>query len=301
MGQLVDGVWREEKVTKEDESGKFIRQQTQFRNWIGKGDFIAEPNRYHLYISYACPWAHRTHIYRQLKGLETLIGLSVVENYMGKEGWTLAQGADLINHKTFLRDVYTKAEKHYTGRVSVPVLWDKKQETIVSNESSEIIRMFNTAFDKITGNQEDYYPESLRSEIDEINSYVYTNINNGVYKVGFAKTQRAYDEAVTDLFKALDVINERLAGQQYLVGDRITEADWRIFPTLIRFDPVYVVHFKCSCQRIYDYPHLSAYLKRLYDHPQIAETVKLQAIKEHYYTSHTFINPHGIIACGPRF
>ena len=252
----------------------------------------------------ACPWAHRTLIFRRLKGLEDMISLSAVNAYMGDEGWTFDEGDDVIpdavNHKARLHEVYTEADPEYSGRVTVPVLWDKQRSTIVSNESSEIIRMFNSAFDDIGATPGDYYPEPLRDEIDALNDFIYPKINNGVYRAGFATTQEAYEEAVRDVFAALDELEERLARQRYLTGPTITEADWRLFTTLVRFDAVYVGHFKCNVRRIVDYPNLWAYVRDLYQQPGIGETVKLDHIKRHYYASHETINPTRVIPIGPE-
>jgi len=311
MGLLVDGVWQDRP--REMKDGRFERPTTSFRNWVtpdgspgpsGKGGFAAEPGRYHLYVSHACPWAHRTVIFRKLKALEGAISLSVVSPHMGKEGWTFetSEGStgDDINHAKRLSDVYVLADARYTGRVSVPVLWDKKQKTIVNNESPEIIRMLNAAFDAFTNEHTDYYSKELRAEIDRINDLVYPNINNGVYRSGFATTQEAYEEAFRALFDALDEIEQRLAKQRYLVGSRLTEADWRLFTTLIRFDAVYYSHFKCNWRRIGDYPQLSNYLRDLYQVPGVAETVHLDHIKRHYYGSMPHINPTGIVPLGPE-
>jgi putative glutathione S-transferase len=297
MGLLVEGKcvdqWYDTKTT----GGKFVRQESAFRSFVGSEDFPAEANRYHLYISHACPWAHRAAIFRKLKGLEPYIGLTVVNAYMGESGWELSE--DPINGKQYMHQIYTLADSSYTGRVTVPVLWDKQKHTIVNNESSEIIRMLNVAFNEITGNRCDYYPEALRSEIDQINEYVYGTINNGVYKVGFATAQSVYDEELVKLFDALEVIEERLSKQRYLVGDVLTEADIRLFTTLLRFDPVYVGHFKCNLRRIADYPNLSNYLRDIYQTDSISETVDMVHIKEHYYQSHAQINPNGIVPKGP--
>jgi putative glutathione S-transferase len=313
MGLLVDGVWQDQWYDTARTGGRFVRTTTRFRNWItpdgapgpsGEGGFAAEPNRYHLYVSLACPWAHRTLIFRKLKQLENLITVSVVDPHMGAEGWVFsdAPGAvpDTINGAKRLYEIYLRADPHFSGRVTVPVLWDKKRGTIVNNESAEIIRMFNSAFDGLTGNRVDFYPEPLRAAIDEINAFVYDSVNNGVYKAGFATRQAAYEEAVTALFDALDAIEQRLAKQRYLVGDQVTEADWRLFTTLVRFDAVYVGHFKCNVRRIVDYPNLHNYLLELYQWPGVAETVNLDHIKQHYYRSHPMINPTGIVPVGPR-
>ena len=313
MGLLVDGKWQDRWYDTASTGGKFVRKEAQFRNWVtpdgapgptGEGGFEAAAGRYHLYVSYACPWAHRTLIFRRLKGLEDAISVSVVHWYMAEDGWTFAPGpgvvADPINGAPFMRDVYTAADPHYTGRVTVPVLWDKERNTIVSNESSEIIRMLNSAFDGIGATPGDYYPAALREEIDAINERVYGDVNNGVYKSGFATTQAAYEEAVTTLFGTLDWLEERLGGQRYLVGDQITEADWRLFTTLLRFDPVYVGHFKCNIRRIVDYPNLWGYTRDLYQQPGVADTVHMDHIKGHYYESHDTINPTRVVPVGPE-
>ncbi len=312
MGFLDKGIWRDRASDASRSGGRYLRQPAQFRNWVtrtgepgasGEGGFQAEPGRYHLYVSHACPWAHRTLIFRRLKGLEDMISLSVVHWFMGSGGWSFdaADGviADSVNHARYLREVYLAARSDYSGRVSVPVLWDKERGTIVSNESSEIIRMFNVAFDDVGAAPGDYYPESLRGEIDALNERIYSSVNNGVYRAGFATTQEAYEEAVSELFATLDWLETRLSGRRYLTGDAITEADWRLFTTLVRFDPVYVGHFKCNLRRLADYPNLSGYVRDLYQQPGIAETVRLDHIKGHYYRSHTGINPNGIIALGP--
>ena len=312
MGMLIEGKWQEQPLAALSKDGKFIRADSQFRNWItadgsagptGSGGFKAEADRYHLYISYACPWAHRTLIFRKLKKLEDLISLSVVDHFMGDQGWSFSDRDGAIPDPLFqavqLHEIYTHADPDFSGRVTVPVLWDKSKQTIVSNESSEIIRMFNTEFDQITGSNLDFYPVDLRSEIDQINDRIYHTVNNGVYKSGFASSQAAYEEAFTELFETLDMLENRLTDQRYLAGDRITEADWRLFPTLVRFDAVYVGHFKCNKQRIADYPNLSNYLRELYQHPGIKETVNMHHIKHHYYGSHESINPHRIVPLGP--
>ena len=313
MGMLVDGVWQDVWYDTKETGGKFKRSESAFRNWItadgsagpsGAGGFAAEAGRYHLYVSLACPWAHRTLIFRRLKRLEDMIDVSVVHHFMGSRGWTFetdqAAHGDALFGASHLHQIYTRAKPDYTGRVTVPVLWDKKTGTIVSNESSEIIRMFNSAFDGLTGDRSDHYPENLRDEIDAVNERVYDTVNNGVYKSGFATTQEAYEGAVSALFETLDWLEARLANQRYLVGDTITEADWRLFPTLVRFDPVYVGHFKCNIARIADYPNLSNYLRDLYQMPGIAETVNMHHIKAHYYGSHETINPTRIVPAGPR-
>ncbi len=303
MGVLFDGVWRTDAIPT-DESGRFQRAVSSFRNWIEEGGrFSPEACRYHLYVSFACPWAHRTLIFRKLKGLEDMISVSVVHPFMGEDGWTFEAGEgvvpDDVNGKRFLREIYVAADETYTGRVSVPVLWDKQTSTIVNNESSEIIRMLNSAFDGIGASAGDYYPDGLRGEIDAINDRVYDTVNNGVYKCGFAASQSAYDEAVSALFETLDWLEETLSRSRYLTGDAPSEADWRLFPTLVRFDPVYVVHFKCNRKRIIDYPNLWAYTRDLYQVPGVAGTVNLQHIKQHYFTSHTSINPQGLVPAGP--
>ena len=306
MGLLVEGAWTDRWYDTESSGGRFVRKESAFRSWIradGSTPFAPEAGRYHLYVSLACPWAHRTLIFRTLKGLQDAISLSVVDPYMGEQGWAFsdAEGAipDTLHDSRYLHEIYTRADPAYTGRVTVPVLWDRKTETIVNNESSEIIRMFNAEFGTIANVGPDFYPESLRGEIDEINALVYPRINNGVYRCGFATTQSAYEEAFTELFEALDSIDERLSRQRYLVGDRVTEADWRLFTTLIRFDAVYVGHFKCNLRRIDDYTHLPGYLRELYQTPGIAETVSFSHIKQHYYGSHETINPTGVVPVGP--
>lgn len=312
MGKLVDGQWVDQWYDTKSTGGKFVRKDSQFRNWVtvdgapgptGEGGFKAEPGRYHLYVSYACPWAHRTLIFRKLKGLDDLISLSAVHWYMAENGWTFADGqgvlADTVNNADFMHQVYTAADPQYSGRVTVPVLWDKQTKTIVSNESAEIIRMFNSAFDGVGAMSGDYYPEDLRQEIDAVNAFVYDKVNNGVYKAGFATSQEAYEEAVNALFSALDILEARLGENRYLAGDRLTEADWRLFTTLLRFDPVYVGHFKCNIRRIADYPNLWGFTRELYQMPGVAETVNMDHIKRHYYESHGTINPTGIVPTGP--
>ncbi|WP_296174751.1 glutathione S-transferase family protein [Psychrobacter sp. UBA2769] len=312
MGLLVDGQWQDKWYDTKASEGRFEREDAGFRSWVtadgsagpsGIGGFKAEPNRYHLYVSLACPWAHRTTIYRKLKGLEDMISLSVVHPFMGDKGWTFAEGAgviaDPIVKADYLYEVYIAAKPDYTGRVTVPILWDKETNTIVSNESSEIIRMFNSAFDEVGATAINFLPTELLAEIDTVNEFVYSAVNNGVYKAGFATTEAAYKEAVVTLFDALDTLEARLADQRYLLGNTITEADWRLFTTLVRFDAVYVGHFKCNIRRIVDYPNLSGYLRDLYQVPGIAETVSIEHIKAHYYTSHANINPTRIIPVGP--
>lgn len=308
MGLLVDGVWRDQWYDTKSSGGRFERKTSQFRNWLtadgsagatGEGGFVAADDRYHLYVSLACPWAHRTLIFRQLKGLEALISVSIVHPHMLGQGWHFVEPEPLYGFK-HAHQLYCKADAQYTGRVTVPILWDKQQQTIVSNESAEIIRMFNSAFNDLTGNRDDYYPAALSEEIDEMNAFVYEYINNGVYRCGFATTQVAYDEAFVSLFAALDRLEERLSGQRYLLGSQITEADWRLFTTLVRFDAVYVGHFKCNRNRVSDMPNLWGYLRDLYQQQGIAETVDLEHIKQHYYYSHESINPTRIVPNGPR-
>ena len=312
MGLLIDGSWSTAWYDTEKADGKFVREDAGFRHWItadgaagptGKAGFKAESGRYHLYVSHACPWAHRTMIFRHLKALDTHISVSVVHPLMLDNGWSFATDefatGDTLYQSDFLYQIYQKSKPDVTGRVTVPVLWDKQTEQIVSNESSEIIRMFNSAFDAITGNRLDFWPAARRNAIEMINDDIYQHINNGVYRAGFATKAPAYDEAVTDLFDALDRVEARLGENRYLLGDDITEADWRLFTTLIRFDPVYVSHFKCNLRRIADYPALSGYLRELYQMPGIAETVVMPHIKTHYYTSHRNLNPIGIVPKGP--
>ena len=312
MGLLVDGEWRDQWYDTKSTGGRFKRDISRFRNWVtadgragpsGASGFQAEPGRYHLYVSYACPWAHRTLIFRKLKGLEDMISVSVVHWYMAENGWTFADGdgvvPDPIHDADYMYQVYQAADASYSGRVTVPVLWDKAKNTIVSNESADIIRMFNSAFDRIGATEGDYYPEDLREEIDDINARVYTTVNNGVYKAGFATTQEAYEEAVEPLFESLEWLDSRLSTQRYLLGERITEADWRLFTTLLRFDPVYVGHFKCNRRRIVDFEYLWPYVRDLYQVPGVSETVHMDHIKSHYYGSHDTINPTRIVPVGP--
>jgi putative glutathione S-transferase len=312
MGLLVEGVWTNESYDTKSSGGRFVREPTRFRNWVtadgapgptGQGGFAAAAGRYHLYVALACPWAHRTLIFRKLKKLEAAISVSIVEPLMLSEGWVFgAPGsthADTINGKTKLSEVYLLADPKFTGRVTVPVLWDKERRTIVNNESSEIIRMFNSAFDAVTDDRTDYYPPPLRDDIDRINTTVYATVNNGVYRAGFATTQAAYEEALRALFATLDDIEQRLGRQRYLVGTQLTEADWRLFTTLVRFDAVYFGHFKCNLRRIVDYPNLGNYLRDLYQTQGVAATVDIDQIKRHYYGSHRNINPTGIVPLGP--
>ncbi|MEX0404660.1 glutathione S-transferase family protein [Aquibium sp. LZ166] len=312
MGLLVDGQWQDKWYDTKKSGGRFERSESRFRDWITRDGqpaegrtraFRAEPGRYHLYVSLACPWAHRTLIFRKLKKLEDVISLSVVDHFMGENGWTFKERdgstGDTLYGFDYLHQLYTKADGTYSGRVTVPVLWDKQEETIVSNESSEIIRMLNGAFDEWGDASLDFYPEGLRKDIDAWNDRVYGAINNGVYRCGFATTQEAYEEAFDELFGALDAVEEQLGRSRYLAGDVVTEADWRLFTTLVRFDPVYYGHFKCNLRRIADYPNLSNYTRDLYQVPGVAETVNLFHIKHHYYGSHATINPTRIVPRGP--
>ena len=312
MGLLINGVWHDQWYDTNKSGGRFIREASQFRNWItpdgspgpgGSGGFNAAAGRYHLYVSLACPWAHRTLIFRALKGLEEVIPVSIVHPHMLENGWEYngRDGAtvDHVNGFSYHWQLYTAARPDYTGRATVPVLWDKQTQTIVNNESAEIIRMFNSAFTGLCRDEYDFYPADLSKQIDEINAFVYENINNGVYRCGFATTQEAYEEAYRSLFAALDQLEERLSRQRYLVGDRLSEADWRLFTTLVRFDAVYVGHFKCNRQRIADYPNLINYLRELYQVPGVAPTVDINHIKQHYYFSHATINPARIVPLGP--
>ena len=313
MGLLVDGVWHDKWYDTDKTGGRFERSESQFRHWVtadgsagpdGNAGFRAEAGRYHLYVSLACPWAHRTLIFRKLKGLEKMIDVSVVHPLMLGEGWTFdkdfpdATGDGLYDLRR-MYDIYLRADSQYSGRVTVPVLWDKQQQTIASNESADIIRMFNSAFDEVGAAPGDYYPEALRHDIDEVNSWIYDEVNNGVYKAGFASSQDAYDGAVTTLFAGLDRLEKRLATQRFLVGNTVTEADWRLFTTLVRFDPVYVTHFKCDHRRIADYPNLINYVRDLYQTPGVAETVNIAHIRHHYFRSHPTINKYGIVSKGP--
>lgn len=311
MGLLVEGVWQQDGDR--TKGGHFVRPTTSFRSWVtpdgspgpsGDGGFKAAPGRYHLYVSLSCPWAHRTVIFRKLKGLENVVSMSTVSPDMLKDGWTFntdeGSSGDTVNGKSKLSEIYVLADPKYTGRVSVPVLWDKQRKTIVNNESSEIIRMLNSAFDAFTNERADYYPEALRAQIDQVNELVYPNVNNGVYRAGFATAQAAYEEAFRNLFDTLDEIEQILSRQRYLVGNAVTEADWRLFCTLIRFDAVYYSHFKCNWRHVYEYPNLSHYVRDLYQVPGVAETVNLEQIKRHYYGSQRQVNPTGIIPVGPQ-
>ena len=312
MGLLVEGKWQDKWYDTKSTGGRFVRKDSQFRNWItpdgspgpsGEAGFKAEPNRYHLYVSLACPWACRALIMRNIKGLEEMISVSVVNPLMLENGWTFEEDegviADPVLNADFLHQIYTYVEPNYSGRVTVPVLFDLKQNKIVNNESSEILRMLNSAFDGIGAKPGDYSPADLMNEIDAINEKVYHNINNGVYKAGFSTDQEVYEEEVEKVFAALDEVEEILERQPYLVGDKITEADWRLFTTLIRFDPVYYNHFKCNYRHVYEYPNIWRYTKELYNHPGVAETVDFRHIKEHYYRSHQTINPTGVVPKGP--
>tara|TARA_X000000950_G_scaffold277906_1_gene368004 strand:+ start:618 stop:1538 length:921 start_codon:yes stop_codon:yes gene_type:complete len=299
MGLLINGQWVDQWYDTKKTGGHFVRQDSQFRHLLGSKDFPVEKNRYCLYVSYACPWAHRTLIYRKLKQLDQIIPVINVSPLMLKFGWEFENGSDQINHKSKLYEIYTQSDPNYSGRVTVPILWDMKTKQIVNNESSDIIRMFNSEFNELTGHYVDYYPRNLATQIDELNDYIYKYINNGVYKVGFATDQSVYDEEVQQLFKALDLLDDRLSHQQFLFGAQITESDWRLFTTLIRFDIVYVGHFKCNIRRIKDYQHLSRFLNDLISQDGIKETIKPDEIKSHYYRSHPQINPNGIVAFGP--
>ena len=313
MGLLVDGNWVDEWYDTKSTGGRFVRKESQFRNWVtadgsagptGRGGFKAEAGRYHLYVSYACPWAHRTLIMRALKGLEDMISVSVVGMTMLEHGWTFdttdgSTGDALFGH-SYMHQVYTKADPGYTGRVTVPVLWDKQAGTIVSNESADILRMLNSAFDTIGATPGDYWPEHMRAGIEPVNERIYHTVNNGVYKSGFSTSQEAYEEALYPLFESLDWLEGRLASQRYLLGDALTEADIRLFTTLVRFDPVYVGHFKCNLRRLVDYPNLWAYTRDIYALPGVADTVHMDHIKTHYYASHKSINPSGVVPAGPE-
>jgi len=310
MGKLVDGIWRDEWYDTKKSGGRFQRSDSAFRDWVsadGSSSFKAEPGRYHLFVSLACPWAHRTLIFRKLKRLEEVISVDVVHWHMAENGWSFmnedgddAVTGDRVLGKEFLHQVYTTAKPDYTGRVTVPVLWDKERGTVVSNESAEIIRMLNSAFDEWGDAEVDLYPAALRVEIEAINEPIYHRVNNGVYKAGFATTQAAYDQAFAELFETLDDLEERLGQQRYLAGEVVTEADWRLFTTLLRFDPVYHGHFKCNLRRLVDYPNLWAFTRELYQVPGVAETVNLHHIKQHYYASHRSVNPTGIVPRGPE-
>ncbi|AKC87949.1 glutathione S-transferase family protein [Pseudoxanthomonas suwonensis] len=312
MGMLIDGKWDSDADTLVDKDGRLQRPESAFRHWItadgspgptGDGGFRAEPDRYHLYVARACPWAHRTTIFRELKGLQEIIGLSVTHWLMADDGWTFRDGPGVVPHPLYGSDalwqLYARSDPRYSGRAAVPVLWDRRTQRIVSNESADIIRMFNNAFDAVGASGGDYCPEPLRAEIDAVNRRVYDGLNNGVYKAGFARSQSAYDEAVTGVFETLDWLEDRLSARSWLCGDTLTEADWRLFTTLLRFDLVYHGHFKCNLRRLVDYPALWTYTRRLYAHPAVAPTVDFDHIKRHYYQSHRHINPTGIVPKGP--
>ena len=311
MGLLIDGRWEDQWYDTSSTGGRFVRTDAQFRSWItadgsagpgGETGFKAEAGRYRLYVSLACPWAHRTLIFRALKGLESMIPVYVVNPYMAENGWTFAPGDGVVpdpEGARFMYEVYLRAQPEYSGRVTVPVLWDTERGTIVNNESAEIIRILNSAFDGVGAKPGDYAPGDLLGEIDALNQHIYDTVNNGVYKAGFATDQAVYEEEVSKLFKSLDGLEERLASRRYLLGERITEADWRLFTTLLRFDPVYHGHFKCNLRRIADYQHLSGYVRELYQWPGVAATVNFDHIKQHYYLSHDTINPNGIVPLGP--
>jgi len=313
MGQLIDGQWRDARSDWQIAKGRFVRAESKFRDWVtadggagptGNGGFRAAPGRYHLYVSRACPWAHRTLIFRSLKGLEDIVGLSVVHWHLGREGWTFepTEGvvADSVNGARLLREIYLKSDPRCTSRVTVPVLWDRERGVIVNNESADIIRMFNSAFDGVGATPGDYYPLEPRNEIDALNERIYRTLNNGVYRAGFAATQEAYEEAFVQVFETLDWLEARLGAQRYLAGHRVTEADWRLFTTLVRFDAVYYSHFKCNLRRLVDYPNLWHYARELYQWPGVAATVDLGHIKRHYYGSHEKLNPSGIVPLGPQ-
>jgi len=312
MGRLIDGEWHDQWYDTGKHGGRFKREDAVFRNWItadgspgptGEGGFAVEPGRYHLYVSWACPWAHRALIFRKLKALEDAISVDVVHWRMAENGWELRTGdgatGDTLMGLDYLHQVYTRAKPDYTGRVTVPALWDKQRETIVSNESADIIRMLNSAFDAPGDHAVDFYPPDLRGAIDDVNQRVYRSLNNGVYRAGFATTQQAYEEAFDELFDTMDFLENRLAGQRYLAGSRITEADWRAFTTLVRFDPVYHGHFKCNSRKLSEYPNLFAFTRELYQVPGVAATVNMHHIKHHYYVSHSMLNPAGIVPRGP--
>ena len=314
MGRLENGVWIDQWHNTKETKGRYVRKPSIFRNWItvdgkagptGKDGFLAEKDRYHLYISWACPWAHRTLIFRAIKGLENMVSISGVNSIMRSKGWTFDDGygviPDNINHSKYLYEVYLKEDNSYSGRVTVPLLWDKKTSTIVNNESADIIRMFNSAFDNIGAKEGDYYPDNLTDKIDNMNDFIYQNINNGVYRSGFATTQDAYDEAIETLFSGLDKLDHILSKQRYLIGNIVTEADWRLLPTLLRFDSVYHGHFKCNKRKLKEYDNLFNYTKELYQFPGISNTYDDKYSKEHYYGSHETINPSGVIAHGPEF
>jgi len=305
-GHLESGVWKRDEFTARSSAGEFIRRESRFRRWVtadGASGFAAAPGRYHLYVSLACPWAHRTVIFLKLKRLESAVSLSVVDPVIREDGWEFSDAdgctPDTVNGFRYLREAYLAAEREYTGRVTVPVLWDRQKGTIVNNESSEIIRMFNSAFDAFTPEKADYYPGPLRPAIDELNARIYASVNNGVYRCGFAGSQAAYERAFDDLFATLDDLERRLGRSRFLTGDAITEADWRLFTTVLRFDAVYYVHFKCNLRRIAEYPNLWRLLRDLRRVPGVAETINMDHIKRHYYLSHRHLNPSGLVPKGP--
>lgn len=313
MGLMIDGVWHQQWYDTSSTGGRFVRKDSIYRHWVtpdggagpsGRAGFAAEPGRYHLYVSLACPWAHRTLIMRALKSLEEMVSVSVVNWLMREDGWTFADGpgvvADPVNGALFLREIYTADDPNYTGSVTVPILWDKLTGKVVNNESSEILRMLGSAFDQVGASPGDYYPEPLQPEIDALNRRIYDTVNNGVYRAGFATSQEAYAEAFESLFETLDWLEERLSSRRFLLGEPLTEADIRLFPTLIRFDPVYFSHFKCNLRRIVDYPNLWRYTREIYQLPGVAKTVNIQHIKGHYFQSHSTINPTGIVPLGPK-
>lgn len=314
MSLMINGKMQDDWLESEQEAGEFVRKDSVFRHWVtvdglagpsGEGGFKAEPGRYHLYVSYACPWAHRTLIFRSLKGLEEIISVSVVHPDMGPRGWKFDDSftdasVDHLHQSKYMHQLYAIADPQYSGIITVPVLWDKKLNTIVNNESSEIIRMLNSAFDEWGNAEVDLYPTELHAEIEKINAPIYDTVNNGVYRCGFANTQAAYEQAFDAMFETLDSLEQRLSENRYLLGERITEADWRLLPTLVRFDAVYFGHFKCNLRRISDYPNLGNYLRELYQWPGIAETIFMTHIKRHYYWSHDSINPTRIVPKGPE-
>jgi len=303
MGLIVNGKWVDQWYDTKGNNGEFVRQESRFRNQISNdanSKFTPETGRYHLYVSLACPWAHRTLIFRKLKQLENIISVSTVDAEMLENGWEFGENVDPLYGFDYAYQLYLKAAADYQGRVTVPILWDKKTQTIVNNESVDIIRIFNTAFNNLTNNHDDYYPKQLRSDIEKVNDRIYPTINNGVYRAGFATSQDAYDQAYNELFDSLDWLEEKLSKQKYLIGDTVTEADWRLFTTLIRFDAVYHGHFKCNRNKLSEFHHISNYLRDLYQTPGVAETVDLQYSKTHYYASHASINPTRIVPLGPE-
>ncbi len=312
MGLLIDGEWHDDWYDTATSGGRFERFESTFRNWItadgspgptGAGGFKAEAGRYHLYVSYSCPWAHRTLIWRKLKGLEDKVSISIADSTKNSEGWTFREGGglipDTVNGATYLHQVYTKAEPGYSGRVTVPALWDKERGTIVNNESSEIVRLFDAAFAGAGATGPELYPPERRHEIEALNARIYETVNNGVYRAGFATSQAAYDEAIGPLFETLDFLDDLLSGRRYLTGGRAVEADWRLFPTLARFDPAYHGNFKCNLRRLVDYTNLWPYTRDLYQQPGIAETIDFDQIKTGYYTIRA-VNPTGIVPAGPE-